>query len=190
MNYWIKNDIIPDLDQSDKDWLIEKFDGRLNPNADLFITWENELPTSITEKFTTIGEKLDLQLVETSVFTGTPGKKPIPHVDHKQGYDTLRWRLSYFVQGGCPFYWWESGEIVRIGSYAEWQNETTVLDVLDTTEVKSAFVRTDIPHSVDMTNNTKTRIVVTGTYTYVGVGGVSLGGVPPWEYITNRLMSE
>jgi len=182
---WIENNIIPDLDQSDKDWLIEKFDGRFNPNFKLFPTWENELLPSIIDKLTAVGERLNMRLVSTIVFTGAPGVIAGPHIDKLPEYDPLPWRLSYFVQGGCPFHWWEPGEIIRLGPHVQIQEETEIVDTLDFINVKSAFVRTETPHSVDMTNNTKTRIVVSGTYTYA-----EGGGVPPWEYITNRLMPE
>tara|TARA_S200002703_G_scaffold139803_1_gene130698 strand:+ start:495 stop:1046 length:552 start_codon:yes stop_codon:yes gene_type:complete len=180
-NCWIENDIIPDLNQSEKDWLIENFDGRLDPEYNLVITWENELPLSITKKFMTIGKHLGLKLSTTSVFTGTPGKMVLPHIDKIDGYDPMPWRLSYFVQGGCPFYWWEPGEIVRKGPYALIQDETVLIDSLDTTETKSAFLRTEVPHNVDMTGNDMTRIVVTATYRETDKKNAS------WDYLTNRL---
>jgi len=182
-DYWIENTIVPDLDRSEKEWLVEKFDGRLDPNFNLVITWENELPLSLSKKFAQVGRQLGLRLAETSVFTGTPGKRILPHVDQVEGHDTLPWRLSYFVQGGCPFHWWEPGEIIRRGPYAQIQDETVLLDTLDTSEVRSAFLRTDVPHSVDMTDNPDTRIVVTATYTEEGAG------VPSWNYLTNRLVT-
>lgn len=138
--------------------------------------------TPFVKNMIRLARQLNIKVSSINVFTGKPGTHCLPHLDGEPG-NSYTWRLAYYVQGEpATLNWYNSeseSEVVQSHHLLDTSNsrqsdpETptgyTVLEVNDIAyshllDMPSAFVRTDIPHSLDMTNTTTTRVTISATF--------------------------
>ena len=156
------------LTPEEKQWFVDKYTGyEHGPERKLEVEFNETLPFSVTKKLVSVGKLMGLTLADTTIFIGKAGKFVEPHIDvfdYNGGRYPLPWRLSYFVQGGCPFHWWSPSPVVQENPYAEVVARSEIIQTLDTRNTESAFIKTNVPHSVDMTYSKELRIVLSATY--------------------------
>ena len=160
MNYKINYKHL--LTNSQKRYFIERF-GQDSPQENLLYHNKIEVPTSVKKKLILHGREHNLKLQTISIFTGKPQTDSEPHVDTYQGL-RLPWRLNYYIQGKGILNWWEEGNTLQEFTFHSNKERTTIIDSLDTSTIESAFIRTDIPHNIDMRESEDTRITLTATY--------------------------
>ena len=160
MNYKINYKHL--LTNSQKRYFIERF-GQDSPQENLLYHNKIEVPTSVKKKLILHGREHNLKLQTISVFTGKPQTDSEPHVDTYQGH-RLPWRLNYYIQGKGILNWWEEGNTLQEFTFHSNKERTTIIDSLDTSTIESAFIRTDVPHNIDMRESKETRITLTATY--------------------------
>lgn len=170
MNYKINYKHL--LTNSQKRYFIERF-GQDSPQENLLYHNKIEVPTSVKKKLILHGREHNLKLQTISVFTGKPQTDSEPHVDTYQGL-RLPWRLNYYIQGKGILNWWEEGNTLEEFTFHSNKERTTIIDSLDTSTIESAFIRTDVPHNIDMRESEETRITLTATYE-----GPSWSPLPP-----------
>ena len=170
MNYKINYKHL--LTNSQKRYFIERF-GQDSPQENLLYHNKIEVPTSVKKKLILHGREHNLKLQTISIFTGKPQTDSEPHVDTYQGL-RLPWRLNYYIQGKGILNWWEEGNTLEEFTFHSNKERTTIIDSLDTSTIESAFIRTDVPHNIDMRESKETRITLTATYE-----GPSWSPLPP-----------
>jgi len=170
MNYKINYKHL--LTNSQKRYFIERF-GQDSPQENLLYHNKIEVPTSVKKKLILHGREHNLKLQTISIFTGKPQTDSEPHVDTYQGL-RLPWRLNYYIQGKGILNWWEEGNTLQEFTFHSNKERTTIIDSLDTSTIESAFIRTDVPHNIDMRESKETRITLTATYE-----GPSWSPLPP-----------
>jgi hypothetical protein len=135
--------------------------------------------TEFTKNMIRLGRMLELKVSSISAFTGKPGTHCLPHID---GDSTANytWRLAYYVKGEpSTLLWYKNTNRVVTHHFLDTSNKRIVdphtpsgYSVIDTTEVvhtellnmSSAFVRTDIPHSLDMSETHTARLTISATF--------------------------
>ena len=137
------------------------------------------LRTDFTKNMIRLAKLLDLEVSSITAFTGKAGEHCSPHIDGEPG-KSYSWRLAYYAKGDNSFLnWWLQGPAIE-HKVLELDNKRTKegdetptgYSVIDTTEIvytqfinmHSAFVRTDIPHSVDMSEATEERLTISATF--------------------------
>jgi len=137
------------------------------------------LRTDFTKNMIRLAKLLDLEVSSITAFTGKAGVYCSPHIDGEPG-KTYAWRLAYYAKGdNSILHWWRVGPVIK-HKLLELDNKRskegdatpTGYSVIDTNKkvftqpinMKSAFVRTDIPHSVDMTKATEERLTISATF--------------------------
>lgn len=150
------------LTNAQKRYFIERF-GQDSPQENLLYHNKIEVPWSVKKKLILHGREHNLKLQTISIFTGKPQTDSEPHVDTYQGL-RLPWRLNYYIQGKGILNWWEEGNTLQEFTFHSNKERTTIIDSLDTSTIESAFIRTDVPHNIDMRESKETRITLTATY--------------------------
>jgi len=137
------------------------------------------LYTDFTRNMLRMSKLLDLDISSITAFTGKAGEHCSPHIDGEPG-NSYSWRLAYYAKGDNSILnWWRLGPVLEHKLLTldnkrpkEGNNTPTGYSIIDTQEkvftqpinMKSAFVRTDIPHSVDMTQATEERLTISATF--------------------------
>jgi hypothetical protein len=137
------------------------------------------LYTDFTKNMLRLANILDLDVSSITAFTGKAGEECLPHIDGEPDR-SYSWRLAYYAKGNNSFLnWWMQGPVIEHRALEldnkrekEGDETPTGYSVIDTKEIlftqpinmKSAFVRTDIPHSVDMTDATEDRLTLSATF--------------------------
>ena len=136
------------------------------------------LRTDFTKNMIRLAKLLDLEVASITAFTGKPGEDSAPHIDGEPG-NSYSWRLAYYAKGDNSYLnWWRVGpalnhvELELDNNRTKEKDTPTGYSIIDTNKkvysqlinMKSAFVRTDIPHSVDMRNATEERLTISATF--------------------------
>ena len=138
----------------------------------------NILKTDFTKNMIRLARLLNLEVASITAFTGKPGEDSSPHIDGEPG-KSYSWRLAYYAKGDNSYLnWWRVGPVVKhvtldLENNRKKEKDTpTGYSIIDTHKkvytqlinMKSAFVRTDIPHSVDMRESTEERLTISATF--------------------------
>ena len=138
----------------------------------------NILKTDFTKNMIRLARLLDLEVASITAFTGKPGEDSSPHIDGEPD-TTYSWRLAYYAKGDNSILnWWRVGPVLKHvkleldNNRSREKNTPAGYSVIDTQHIvytrdiniKSAFVRTDIPHSVDMREATEERLTISATF--------------------------
>jgi hypothetical protein len=137
------------------------------------------LRTDFTKNMIKLAKILDLKVSSITAFTGKAGEHCSPHIDGEPG-KSYTWRLAYYAKGDNSYLnWWRVGpvlehKVLKLDNkrIREGDETPTGYSIIDTHKkvysqlinMKSAFVRTDIPHSVDMTKATEERLTISATF--------------------------
>tara|TARA_B100000497_G_C7647878_1_gene389626 strand:- start:380 stop:988 length:609 start_codon:yes stop_codon:yes gene_type:complete len=134
--------------------------------------------TDFTKNMIRLAKLLDLKVASITAFTGKAGEDSAPHIDGEPG-KSYSWRLSYYAKGdNTEINWWRVGPVLEhveldLDNQREKEEDTpTGYSTIDTNkkvytkvmDMDSAFIRTDIPHSVDMTKATEDRLTISATF--------------------------
>lgn len=179
MNNYIRENTLFPLTERD----IEVFDKAVShPEGEKLthhaIKDKSILRTDFTKNMIRLAKMLDLRVASITAFTGKPGENSSPHIDGEPG-NSYSWRLSYYAKGdNTEINWWRVGPVLKhveldlVNQRDKEEDTPTGYSIIDThkkvytkrIEMNSAFVRTDIPHSVDMTNATEDRLTLSATF--------------------------
>lgn len=152
-----------------------------HPGLEYHVTQDKSLiRTAFAKNMIRLGRKLGLKLNTVGMFTGKPGCVTSKHIDGTFGH-AFTWRVAYYAKGeASPITWFEPvdeessiqiKEIEHTGDernappagYTEVEATEPVYTAL--LDMHSAFVRTNEPHQLDMTNTTEPRLTITATFT-------------------------
>jgi hypothetical protein len=179
MNNYIRENTLFPLTERD----IEVFDKAVShPDSERLthhaIKDKSILRTDFTKNMIRLAKMLDLEVASITAFTGKPGENSAPHIDGEPD-TTYSWRLAYYAKGDASTLdWWRVGPVLKHvkleldNNRSKEKNTPAGYSVIDTYKkvyskdinMKSAFVRTDIPHSVDMTQSTEERLTLSATF--------------------------
>lgn len=136
--------------------------------------------TQFVKNMIRLARLLNLKVSSINVFTGKPGTHCLPHLDGEAG-NSYTWRLAYYVQGEpAKLNWYSYDPNTSMNHHKldtsnsrnsdpETPTGYTVVEVdecvhSELLDMPSAFVRTDIPHSLDMTATVTERLTISATF--------------------------
>ena len=132
-----------------------------------YLDIKKTLRTELAHNLREFGKKIGLKLVGIYAFTAHSGAITSIHVDgdNEKGY--LPWRLSYYVGGEPGILSWHGTESLgnfsdHVKAYVFDQNLPIVYE--KKMDMPAAFVRTNIPHRLDISKNTIDRLTITATF--------------------------
>lgn len=179
MNNYIRENILYPLTEKDIKVFSEAVEhpenARLTHHA---IKDKRILRTDFTKNMIRLAKLLDLEVASITAFTGRAGEDSAPHIDGEPG-KSYSWRLAYYAKGDNSYLnWWRVGPVLKhvkleLDNQRDKEIDTpTGYSIIDTHKkvftkeinMKSAFVRTDIPHSVNMKNATEDRLTISATF--------------------------
>ena len=179
MNNYIRENILYPLTEKDVKVFSEAVEHTKNaPLTHHAIKDKRILRTDFTKNMIRFAKLLDLEVASITAFTGEAGTQCRPHIDGEPG-KSYSWRLAYYALGNnSTLDWWRVGPALEhvtleLDNQRDKEADTpTGYSVIDTHKkvhsqditMKSAFVRTDIPHSVDMTQATEERLTISATF--------------------------
>ena len=179
MNNYIRENFLYPLTEKDIKVFSESVEHTKNaPLTHHAIKDKRILRTDFTKNMIRLAKLLDLEVASITAFTGEAGTQCRPHIDGEPD-TTYSWRLAYYASGdNSTLNWWRVGPVlthVKLeldNNRSKEKNTPAGYSVIDTQHkvysrdinMKSAFVRTDIPHSVDMTKATEERLTLSATF--------------------------
>lgn len=123
--------------------------------------------TTLATNLRTFAKKIDLRLAGIYAFTAKAGSITSIHTDGDEEHGPLPWRLAFYVGGEPGILSWygldtecEFNDHVKAYVYGE--NLPCVYS--KKMDMSAAFVRTDIPHRLDISNNKIDRLTITATF--------------------------
>lgn len=147
------------------------YHGYLNPKSTFKTVFANDLKS--------LGKKLDLRLAGIYAFTGLKGTITSKHIDGDES-GPLPWRLCFYRKAkNAVLSWYENDSNnqfnTHVGAYI---NDSVSAPLYsEVLSMSSAFVRTDIPHVLDMMSCIEDRLTITATFKpYIS-----------WEELNRRL---
>jgi hypothetical protein len=164
---------------------IEKFASsakhRGHPGLEYHVTKDKSLiRTQFAKNMIKLGRMLGLKLNTVGMFTGQPGCITSKHIDGTPDH-AFTWRVAYYAKGeASPLTWFEpvdKDKAIRLQEieHSGDMRETpplgyTVVEAdnpvhTEMLDMHSAFVRTNHPHQLDMSNTTQERLTITATFT-------------------------
>jgi hypothetical protein len=123
--------------------------------------------TKFAQALKSLGTRLNLRLAGIYAFTAYANTKTSIHVDGDREQGPLPWRLCWYCRGGAASLEWYSKDInnefdSHVGAYVcDGQTNPIFVQKLN---MRSAFVRTDYPHRLDLNNTTADRLTITATF--------------------------
>lgn len=179
-NYLRKNTYFPISDED-----IERFASSAShqgyPGLEYHVTKDKSLVrTQFVKNMIKLGRMLGLKLNTVGMFTGKPGHKTSVHIDGTPEH-AFTWRVAYYAKGEpAPLTWFKPVEADKSLRLQEIEHSGDIRDLppvgyteVDATEaahtelldMHSAFVRTNHPHQLDMTDTVEPRLTITATFT-------------------------
>lgn len=164
MKYCRINPYYP-ISEDDIEKFAEQAEEQNRPDETLVFHRVAKPPTKFVKDMVRLGRKLDLKLSFVAMFTGQEGKLTNVHIDGTPN-NRLPWRVCYYAKGEPALLsWFEDenliNEVEDLYTVAKAENKvhTELLDM------HSAFVRTDIPHQLDMRNCKEQRLTILAHFT-------------------------
>ena len=127
-----------------------------------------------------LAKKLNLRLAGIYAFTAYANTTTSIHIDGDNELGPLPWRLCWYCRGGAGTLEWYSQDIANhfdqhIGAYVCNEDQSSLF--VRKLDMRSAFVRTDYPHRLKLTDTNDDRLTITATFKpYIS-----------WEELQNRL---
>ncbi len=125
--------------------------------------------TQFVKNMIRLGRKLDLKLSLVGMLTGKAGEITNVHIDGTPEH-RLPWRVCYYGKGEPALLsWFKDEKIVRVqdleGGGGELPDGYTVATAntkvhTEYLDMHSAFIRTDIPHQLDMSECKEDRVTI------------------------------
>ena len=181
MNRYLRENTYYPISEEDIAKFAESAQHQGHPGLEYHVTKDKSLiRTQFAKNMIRLGRQLGLKLNTVGMFTGKPGCITSKHIDGTFEH-AFTWRVAYYAQGeAAPITWFkpvEEESSIRIkeiehtgdkrdtppAGYTEVDaTEAVHTELLD---MHSAFVRTNEPHQLDMTETKQPRLTITATFT-------------------------
>ena len=179
-NYLRENKHFP-ITEEDIEKFAQSAQHQGHPGLEYHVTKDKSLiRTEFAKNMIRLGRQLGLKLNTVGMFTGQPGCVTSKHIDGTPEH-AFTWRVAYYAKGEpAPLTWFKPVEADKAVRLQEIEHTGDIREtppagytVVDATEavhtelldMHSAFVRTNHPHQLDMTNTTQPRLTITATFT-------------------------
>ena len=125
------------------------------------------LRTDFANDLKIFAKKYDTKLATLAALTANPGVTVPIHVDGDlDSYN--QWRLTFYTEGEPGIISWYNGNSKPVYSseskayrYDNFDGNVVFSTILD---ANSAFIRTSVPHSLDLSNTKTPRLTITATF--------------------------
>ena len=181
MNRFLRENTYYPISEEDIEKFAESAQHQGHPGLEYHVTQDKSLiRTAFAKNMIRLGRKLRLKLNTVGMFTGKPGCVTSKHIDGTFGH-AFNWRVAYYAKGeASPITWFEPvneessiqiKEIEHTGDERDappaGYTEVDATEALHTEllDMHSAFVRTNEPHQLDMTETKQPRLTITATFT-------------------------
>lgn len=132
-----------------------------------YLDLKKTLRTDLAKNLKVFAERLNLRVAGIYAFTAHAGSITSIHVDGDDINGPLPWRLAYYVEGEPGVLsWYDNQNNCEFSQHVKAYVYSSDLPVLhsELMNMKSAFVRTDIPHKLDISKTTIDRLTITATF--------------------------
>ena len=181
MNRYLRENTYYPISEEDIAKFAESAQHQGHPGLEYHVTKDkSRIRTQFAKNMIRLGRQLGLKLNTVGMFTGKPGCITSKHIDGTFEH-AFTWRVAYYAQGeAAPITWFkpvdeESSirikEIEHTGDERDappaGYTEVDATEALHTEllDMHSAFVRTNEPHQLDMTETKQPRLTITATFT-------------------------
>lgn len=133
-----------------------------------YLDLKTTLRTSLSKDLKAFANTINLRVAGIYAFTATAGSESRIHLDGDEQFGPLPWRLSFYVKGEPGTLTWHTPvDELEFNRHAKAffpcdQESPVVFSKL--LDIKSAFVRTNIPHKLDVSNTITDRLTITATF--------------------------
>lgn len=131
-----------------------------------YLDLKKTLRTDLAKQLKDFAEKMDLRVAGIYAFTAHPGSVTSVHVDGDDIHGPLPWRLAYYVEGEPGILSWHDAGENEFSQHVKAYVYDKDLPVLhsEVMNMSAAFVRTDIPHKLDISKTVTDRLTITATF--------------------------
>lgn len=133
-----------------------------------YLDLKKTLRTALAKDLKKLADKLKLRLAGIYAFTAHAGSETSIHRDGDEIKGALPWRLAYYVEGEAgTLSWYSEDEKSKYSEHVKayvYNQELRAVYEQDLTNVRSAFVRTDIAHKLDISKTVTDRLTITATF--------------------------
>ena len=181
MNNYLRKNKLFTISEEDIEQFSQSAIHQGHPGLEYHVTVDKRLiRTQFAKNMIRLAKMLDLKLNTVGMFTGLPGCITNIHIDGTPEH-SFTWRVAYYAKGeAAPLTWFapvDASKAVRLQEieHAGDSKDTppagyTVVDATEPVhtellDMHSAFVRTNHPHQLDMSNTTQPRLTITATFT-------------------------
>lgn len=159
-----------DISSADEQYLYSLLNAH-NPDNVLnyhgYLSPKNTFKTNFAHNLKELAKKLNLRLAGIYAFTAHADTSTSIHIDGDLESGPLPWRLCWYCRGGAGILEWYSKDITnhfdhKVGAYVCNDNPQPIFS--QKLDMRSAFVRTDYPHRLDLNNTNSDRLTITATF--------------------------
>ncbi len=193
MNNYLRENTYYPISEEDIEKFAHSAEHQGHPGLEYHVTKDkNLIRTTFVKNMIRLGRKLGLKLNTVGMFTGQPGCITSRHIDGTPEH-SFTWRVAYYAKGEpAPITWFKPVDSDKAVRLQEIEHAGDIRDVppagytvveadevahTELLDMHSAFVRTNHPHQLDMTNTSEPRLTITATFT----PEIS------WEELNNKL---
>jgi hypothetical protein len=132
-----------------------------------YLDLKKTLRTDLGKNLKAFAEKIGLRVAGIYAFTARAGSVTSVHVDGDDINGPLPWRLAYYVEGQPGIISWHTSDSNKffsehVKAYV-FPNDLPI-EYSQKMDMHSAFVRTEIPHKLDISDTSVDRLTVTATF--------------------------
>ena len=123
--------------------------------------------TKLAKDLKNFGEKLNLRLAGIYAFTANANTHTSIHVDGDEATGPLPWRLCWYCRGDAAVLnWYDASTNTKFNDhdYAFIYPDSLKPIMSIKLDMKSAFVRTEVPHNLDLSGTKENRLTITATF--------------------------
>lgn len=147
--------------------MLEKHNDKRSLHYHGYLNVSKTLRLNFARNLRSFSKQIGLSVAGIYAFTAKPGAITSIHCDGDQIYGRLPWRLAFYVAGEPGILTWH--DETQQPSFQEFESAFVYDDSLpvihsELLNIKSAFVRTDIPHRLDTSKNLLDRLTITATF--------------------------
>ena len=169
-NKFIRNFNQFDIDTDDEEYIFSLLTGHDSTkilNYHGYLSPKLTFKTKFANNLKNLAEHLNLRLAGIYAFTAHADTATSIHIDGDETTGSLPWRLCWYCRGGAGTLEWYSNNLdnqfdKNVGAYVS--KETTTPIFKQKLDMRSAFIRTNYPHKLDLTGTQADRLTITATF--------------------------